>query len=58
MNRVVWDTELPGEGNSSPIVVGDRVFVTVEPTHVICLDRASGKTNHDETKGEDLGKWG
>jgi outer membrane protein assembly factor BamB len=55
-----WKAELPGRGSSSPIVVGDRVFVTafsgygMSPTergqvghmrqHVICKDRETGET--------------
>ena len=47
--NVVWSAALPGWGNSSPVVHGNRVFVT---THVkepvkslltICLDRETGK---------------
>ena len=54
-----WRTALPGKGSSSPIVAGDRVFVTcytgygVDPNnpgepedlvrHVIAFDRGSGK---------------
>lgn len=53
-----WKTPLPGPGSSSPIVWGDRVFVTcytgygVErgsgapedlKRHLLCLDRATGK---------------
>ena len=50
-----WKTELPGPGTSSPIVVGDRVFVTCWTGHgatkgksamsreLVCVDRASGK---------------
>lgn len=51
-----WSVELPGEGVSSPIIVGDRVFITAysgygfEPgdlldlkRHLLCLDRKSGK---------------
>lgn len=57
--NVVWKTELPGPGGSSPIVVGDKVYITSysgyaesidDPgnvndlmRHVLCLDRASGK---------------
>ncbi len=57
---IFWRAELPGRGSSSPIVVGDRVFVTaysgygISPTdrgqvgnlryHVICKDRQTGKT--------------
>jgi len=52
-----WRTPLPGPGSSSPIVQGDRVFVTCysgygtaaggEPAQLVrrlvCLDRATGK---------------
>lgn len=57
--NIVWDVELPGPGGSSPILIGDRVFVTSysgyaesvdDPgdmedlmRHVVCLDRASGE---------------
>ena len=50
--NLAWKTPLPGIGHSSPIVVGDRVFVTtclveqksVEKSRLLlCLDRASGK---------------
>jgi outer membrane protein assembly factor BamB len=45
-NNVVWRVELPEAGNSSPIVSGDRVFVTQAIGNrrtVICVDRLSGK---------------
>jgi outer membrane protein assembly factor BamB len=43
-----WKTEIPGKGHSSPVVWGDRVFVTScienEQKRVLyCLDRADGK---------------
>ncbi len=57
--NVVWTTKLPGPGGSSPIVVGNRLFITSysgyaesakEPgdmnnlmRHVLCLERDSGK---------------
>lgn len=47
--NVAWTAELPGKGSSSPIVVGDRVFVTTyrgEPgnmqRHVVCVNRSKG----------------
>ncbi|MEO7653802.1 MAG: PQQ-binding-like beta-propeller repeat protein, partial [Bryobacteraceae bacterium] len=43
--NVVWKTQLP-PGHSSPVLVGDRIFLTAvddEKLFVICLDRASGK---------------
>jgi outer membrane protein assembly factor BamB len=46
--NVRWRIDLPGPGNSSPIVWGNRVFVTQAVPQenrrtVICFDRASGK---------------
>jgi len=54
-----WSTDLPGPGSSSPIVVGDKVFVTSYTgygidkqnpgnvadlkRHLLCYDRNSGK---------------
>jgi outer membrane protein assembly factor BamB/Ca2+-binding EF-hand superfamily protein len=46
--NVRWHVDLPGPGNSSPIVWGKRVFLTqsTDKEHrrtVICVDRESGK---------------
>jgi outer membrane protein assembly factor BamB len=59
-SNMAWKIELPGPGASSPIVVGDRMFVTYytgyglsreEPgdqknlkRHLACIDRKTGKT--------------
>jgi outer membrane protein assembly factor BamB len=45
---VAWQTELPGIGHSSPVIWGDKVFVTSatdEPAQriVLCLNVADGK---------------
>ena len=54
--NLTWTVELPGPGSSSPIVSGDRIFVTcysgygVEPggdfsslvRHLVCVDAKSG----------------
>ena len=45
---VAWSTPIPGQGWSSPIVHGDRVFVTTateegRSLRLLCLDRATGK---------------
>jgi outer membrane protein assembly factor BamB len=56
---VKWKTALPGPGSSSPIVFGDRVYVTcysgygvdaasagsvaTMKRHLVCLDRTTGK---------------
>ena len=58
-----WKRELPGPGASSPIVVGEKVFVTCWSgygdgtggdasnlkRHLVCLDRASGKILWQQT---------
>ena len=46
--NVAWRTPLPGEGNSSPIIWGNRVILTAALDEgakrlVICLDAQSGK---------------
>jgi outer membrane protein assembly factor BamB len=47
-NNLAWKTAIPGQGWSSPIVWGDRVFVTSatddgRSCHVICINAADGK---------------
>jgi hypothetical protein len=47
-NNVIWKTAAPGEGHSSPIVWGDRIFLTtaIKDTQERCLlgfDRKTGK---------------
>lgn len=46
--NIPWKVALPGRGLSSPIIVGNRVFVTCssgfaqDRLHVLCFDAASG----------------
>jgi outer membrane protein assembly factor BamB len=47
-SKVVWKTALPGVGQSSPIIWGDRIFLTSALEKgaerlVFCVDRKSGK---------------
>ena len=51
--NVAWKTAIPGAGWSSPIVFGDRVFVTATSPdgvkcRVVCLDRLDGKILWDK----------
>jgi outer membrane protein assembly factor BamB len=51
--NVAWKTAIPGEGWSSSIVTGDRVFVTATTEdgascHLICLDRKTGAIAWDK----------
>jgi outer membrane protein assembly factor BamB len=46
--NIVWKTPIPGLGWSSPIVWGDRIFLTTTlnmdtSCHVLCIDRNTGK---------------
>ncbi len=54
---IVWKTDLPGPGTSSPIVFGNKIFLTCSTgfgpgisgsiealkRHLLCFDRATGK---------------
>ena len=47
--NVAWKVAIPGEGHSSPVIWGDRIFLTASLTeknerHLLCLDRRTGKT--------------
>ena len=50
--NIVWQTKIPGNGWSSPIIQGDRIFVTTavpvedgqQSLLMLCLDTHSGKT--------------
>lgn len=63
--NIRWKTKLPGPGSSSPIVWGDRVFVTCYSgygegddgnisdlkRHVVCVDLATGSMLWDKSVG-------
>lgn len=57
--NVVWRTALPGAGNSTPVVWGDRVFVTQSiaadnQRTLMCFDRADGKLLWQKGVGVDV----
>lgn len=41
--NVAWMTHMPGGGWSSPIVVGDRIFVAAEYCDLVCINKMDGK---------------
>jgi len=50
--NVRWKTEIPGEGWSSPVVLGRQVWMTTaledgRSLRAICVDRETGKVLHD-----------
>src|SRR5512136_23899 len=54
VENVLWKTPLPGKGHSSPIVWGDRVFVTTcledrKERHLLCFDARDGHLLWDQT---------
>lgn len=43
---IVWTCDLPGTGQSTPVIAGDRIFLTISDNHELiaaCVDRKSGK---------------
>ncbi len=41
--NIAWKAQLPGWSNSSPLVVGDRVFITCDPNYLVCVDANTGE---------------
>ncbi|MBI2808767.1 MAG: PQQ-binding-like beta-propeller repeat protein [Planctomycetes bacterium] len=41
--NIAWMTELPGRSSSTPILVGDRIFLAAEPDELLCIDSKTGK---------------
>ena len=41
--NIAWSTRLPGSAISTPIIVGDRIFVTVGAKSLCCLDKSDGR---------------
>ena len=52
---VAWKVDVASRGASSPVVVGDRVYVTTQTTdsalHVLAIDRANGELIWDKEIG-------
>jgi outer membrane protein assembly factor BamB len=41
--NILWKIETPIWGNASPLIIGDRLIYTAEPTELICVDANTGK---------------
>ena len=55
--NVTWTATLPGAGASTPIVWGDRVFITAQVAHnkalwALCLDRRDGSVRWSKPMGQ------
>ena len=52
--NVIWKVKVPGRGHSSPIVAGDRIYLTTadeksKTQSALCYDRDSGRLMWSET---------
>lgn len=63
--NIAWKLPMPGVGASSPIVIGDRVFLTYSKggaddveRHVVCVQLATGKLVWDKTVQSELPEQG
>jgi outer membrane protein assembly factor BamB len=55
--NLLWKTKLPGPGNSTPIIWGDRVFLTSSSSdgksrQVVCINAIDGKVLWQQTASE------
>jgi outer membrane protein assembly factor BamB len=50
--NILWQAKV-GKGQSSPVVIGERVFVTAEPDVLVCLDCQTGKLLWKQENGYD-----
>ena len=56
--NVAWATDMPSWSDSTPVIAGDRIFVTAEPFWLLCVNKADGKVlwkkSHETEKLVDL----
>lgn len=51
----VWSTPMPAVSNSSPVIYGERLFTTAEPSTLLCLSTTDGSILWERTNNlEDL----
>ncbi len=41
--NILWMTELPARSTSTPIIVGNRIFLMAEPDELVCIDKDDGR---------------
>lgn len=42
-SAILWEVEAADWGNAAPLIIGNRLLYTAEPTALICLDAATGQ---------------
>lgn len=52
--NVVWKCPMPSWSNSTPVIVGDKIFVCSEPTDLVCISKADGKILWKKSNGYDI----
>lgn len=54
--NIAWKLDIPPLGNSSPVIIGNRIYVTTQTKdtsyHVLAVDRARGKLLWQRTVGK------
>lgn len=43
ISNILWMTPMPGQSWCSPIVVGDKIFVSADGGTLVCVEKASGR---------------
>lgn len=49
--NILWSTPMPSWGNSTPVPVGDKLFVCSEPDTLLCVSATDGKILWQRTNG-------
>ncbi len=58
-DSVLWEVETPVWGNACPVIIGDRLVYTAEPTSLICVDARTGAPLWEVTNAyEDVANLG
>ena len=57
--NATWQLDLPGPSAGTPVIVGDKIFVSTtdnrtKTLHALCVDRKGGKVLWDEKTGEGI----
>ena len=53
--HVLWKTKIPGRGNSSPIIVGDQIFLTTSSTRLLFQKQANSRLPVAAMVGDGMG---
>src|SRR6478672_10489050 len=60
-DNVTWQVDLPGPSAATPIIFGDKVFISTADSstktlHALCFDRNSGKLLWNQKTGDGMGR--